>query len=322
MNNLAVRFYDLNPPGGDMQREVIDGLLQSPRTIPPKYFYDRRGSELFEAITETPEYYPFRTELALLEEHGAEMATLLGSDCLLVELGSGSSRKIRLLLDALRPAAYMPVDISRDFLLAAASELAAEYPGLAVHATCADYSRGLELPYSPMELPRAAFFPGSSIGNFEPEQAQQLLQHVARALGPGGHLLIGVDLQKDRGVLNRAYNDAAGYTAAFNLNLLSHINRELGADFDLDGFRHCAWYNDIAERVEMHLVSNTIQQVSIGGQRFSFCRGDTIHTENSYKYTCEGFTQMAKAAGFEPVKIWTDEREYFSVHCLKVKGER
>jgi dimethylhistidine N-methyltransferase len=318
MNDLAVRFYDLNPPATDMLREVLDGLLQSPRRISPKFFYDHRGSQLFEAITETPEYYPFRTELSLLEQHGEEMAALLGSDCLLVELGSGSSRKIRLLLDALRPAAYMPVDISRDFLLEAASELAADYPGLEVHATCADYSRGLELPWSPQGVPRAAFFPGSSIGNFEPAQAKQLLRHVAQALGRGGYLLIGVDLQKDQAVLNRAYNDAAGYTAAFNRNLLEHLNREIGTDFNLHGFRHCAYYNTTAERVEMYLVSRAIQQVSIGGKRISFRRGDTIHTENSYKYTHDGFAALAVAAGFQPVKAWTDERQYFSVHCLRV----
>lgn len=318
MNDLAVRFHDLNPPGTAMLREVLDGLLRKPPMISPKFFYDHRGSELFEAITRTPEYYPFRTELALLERHGAEMAGLLGKESLLVELGSGSSRKIRLLLDALRPAVYMPVDISRDFLLEAASELAADYPAIQVHATCADYSRGLELPRLAQELPRAAFFPGSSIGNFEPAQARQLLQHVARALGRGGHLLIGVDLQKERSVLNRAYNDAAGHTAAFNLNLLAHLNREIGTDFNLAGFRHCAYYNSTAERVEMHLVSCAIQQVNVGGRRISLRRGDTIHTENSYKYTCEGFTQMAKAAGFVPVRVWSDEREYFSVHCLRV----
>lgn len=318
MNGLAVRFYDLNPPGTDMDREVLDGLLQTPRMISPKFFYDHCGSELFEAITRTPEYYPFRTELALLERYGEEMAAALGRDCQLVELGSGSSRKIRLLLDALQPAAYMPVDISRDFLLEAASELAADYPGLEVHAICADYSRGLDLTWSATKLPRAVFFPGSSIGNFEPEQARQLLQHVARALGRGGNLLIGVDLQKDHQILNLAYNDAQGHTAAFNLNILRHLNRELGADFNLEGFRHCACYNSTEERVEMHLVSRTIQQVSIAGHRLSFLRGETIHTENSYKYTYDSFTQLAASAGFEPVKVWMDEKEYFSVHCLRV----
>lgn len=318
MTDLAVRFYDQHPPGTDMYQEVMDGLLRTPRQISPKYFYDRRGSELFEAITETPEYYPFRTEVALLERYGEEMAALLGNDGLLVELGSGAGRKIRLLLDSLRPAAYMPVDICRDFLLEAASALAADYPALEIYATCADFTRALELPPDIREMPRAVFFPGSSIGNFEPPQARQLLRRVARAVGPGGHLLIGVDLQKDHAVLTRAYNDVAGYTAAFNLNLLHHINHALGANFDPDGFRHCAYYNDVAERVEMHLVSRCIQRVTIGERRLCFCRGETIHTENAYKYSYDGFTQLAKSAGFEPIKVWMDEREYFSVHCLRV----
>jgi len=319
MNSLAVHFYDLHPPQTDMRAEVLAGLTQRPRAISPKFFYDRRGSELFEAITETPEYYPTRTELALLERHGEEMAAMLGRAGLLVELGSGSSRKIRLLLDALQPAAYMPVDISRDFLLDAARELAADFPKVQVHATWADYSRGLELPWGPVAMPRAAFFPGSSIGNFEPAQAQRLLQHVAQALGPGGHLLIGVDLQKDPAIIARAYNDAQGLTAAFNLNLLARINRELGADFNLKGFSHHAFYNAAAGRVEMHLQSLARQQVHIARQRIDFHRGDTIHTENSYKYTLDGFRQLAEAAGFAPRRVWTDEGGLFSVHCLQVR---
>lgn len=318
MTYPAVRFYDLHPPQTDMLREVLSGLRHKPPMISPKFFYDQRGSELFEAITETPEYYPFRTELSLLEQHGKEMATLLGSDGLLIELGSGSSRKIRLLLDALQPAAYMPVDISRDFLLQAAGDLAREYPELEVHATCADYSSGLKLPWSPEALPRAAFFPGSSIGNFEPVQAQRLLRHVVQALGSGGHLLIGVDLQKDHAVLRRAYNDEAGITAAFNLNLLTRFNRELEADFDLEKFQHTADYNAEAGRIEMHLISKKEQQVNIGKEKLYFAEGEAIHTENSYKYTVDGFLQLATAAGFELVKSWIDERRYFSVHCLKV----
>jgi dimethylhistidine N-methyltransferase len=246
------------------------------------------------------------------------MAQLLGRGGLLVELGSGSSRKIRLLLDALRPAAYMPVDISRDFLIQAANELAADFPGVAVHATCADYSSGLELPWCPEELPRAAFFPGSSIGNFEPTQARQLLEHVARALGPGGQLLIGVDLQKDPATLNAAYNDAQGLTAAFNSNLLGRINRELGADFDLEAFHHHAFYNGAEGRVEMHLISARAQWVEVAGAQFQFATGEGIHTENSYKYTVEGFHRLAAAAGFAPVRVWTDEDDLFSVHCLRV----
>ena len=318
MSYSAVRFYDLHPPQVDMLREVLEGLRREPPMISPKYFYDQRGSELFEAITETDEYYPFRTELSLLERHGDEMAALLGSDGLLIELGSGSSRKIRLLLDALQPAAYMPVDISRDFLLQAANDLAREYPELEVHATCADYTSGLKLPWSPEELPRAAFFPGSSIGNFEPRQAQRLLHHIAQALGRDGHLLIGVDLRKDARVLKRAYNDAAGITAAFNLNLLQRFNRELDADFDLQRFQHAADYNEASGRVEMHLISRNEQRVDVGGERLYFAEGEAIHTENSYKYTVDGFLQLAREAGFERVKSWLDERHYFSVHCLKV----
>jgi len=318
MNDMAIRFYDLHPPMADLREEVMAGLGRRPRALSPKFFYDRRGSELFEAITETEEYYPTRTELGLLEQHGGEMAALLGSDCLLVELGSGSSRKIRLLLDALSPAAYMPVDISRDFLVEAAKELAADFPGIDVHATCADYSSGLELPWCPEGLPRAAFFPGSSIGNFEPKQARQLLQHVARALGPDGHLLIGVDLQKDPDILNAAYNDAEGLTADFNRNLLRRINRELQGDFDLDTFHHRAFYNAAEGRVEMHLISARSQWVEVAGVPFQFANGEGIHTENSYKYTVEGFHKLAAAAGLDAVEVWTDSSDLFSVHCLRV----
>lgn len=314
----AVHFYDLHPPLEDLREEVLKGLGQQPRRLSPKFFYDRRGSELFEAITQTPEYYPTRTELALLQDHGEKMADLLGRDCLLVELGSGSSRKIRLLLEALRPAVYMPMDISRDFLLDAANALAREFPEVEVHAACADYSRGVELPYAPAELQRAAFFPGSSIGNFEPAQAMQLLRHVAGALGRGGQLLIGVDLQKDTAILDAAYNDADGVTAEFNLNLLARINRELEADFDLDRFRHHAFYNADAGRVEMHLVSEALQQVNVAGRPFRFQAGDAIHTECSYKYTIDGFHRLAAGAGFEPVEVWTDAEDLFSVHCLRV----
>jgi dimethylhistidine N-methyltransferase len=319
MSRLAVRFYDLHPPETDMYAEVLEGLQQMPRSISPKFFYDRRGSELFEAITETAEYYPTRTELSLLAEHGEEMAALLGRECLLLELGSGSSRKIRLLLDALQPYAYMPVDISRTFLRDAARELAAEYPDIQVHAICADYSHGLELPWCPEGVLRAAFFPGSSIGNFEPPQALRLLQHVAHTLGPGGHLLIGVDLQKESAILDRAYNDTAGLTAAFNRNLLVRINRELGADFNPDAFSHHAFYNNAAGRVEMHLISRVRQTVHIGKEHIDFYRGDGIHTENSYKYTIEGFQHLAHDAGFVPVQVWADEDELFSMHCLQVK---
>lgn len=319
MNRLAVRFYDLHPPETDMYVEVLEGLMGMPRSLPPKYFYDRQGSELFEAITRTAEYYPTRTEVSLLERYGDEMAALIGQDGLLVELGSGSSRKIRLLLDALRPSVYMPVDISRDFLRDAARSLAREFPRIQVHAICADYSHALALLPCPKGMQVAAFFPGSSIGNFEPAQARQLLQHVAQAVGPGGHLIIGVDLQKDLAILDRAYNDSEGLTAAFNRNLLSRINRELGADFNPEAFSHHAFYNAAAGRVEMHLISCNRQTVHIGQEHIEFYRGDGIHTENSYKYTIDGFQRLAEEAGFTPTQVWTDEDRLFSVHCLQVR---
>lgn len=317
MNAPIVHFHDLMPPAVNMQREVVGGLSSRPRMIPPKFFYDRRGSELFEAITDTPEYYVTRTELALLERYGDEMAALLGRACLLVELGSGSSRKIRLLLDALQPTAYVPVDISRDFLLDAARSLALDYPTVEIHATCADFSHRLELPKCSKNLARAFFFPGSSIGNFEPYQATGLLSYIATLLGHGGHLLIGVDLQKEAEVLNRAYNDSGGITAAFNLNLLSHINHKLDANFAVDGFEHHAYYNAQAGRVEMHLRSRVEQQVMLGSHNFNFQQGDSIHTENSYKYTLAGFRQIAADAGLKTIKVWTDRDNLFSVHCLR-----
>ncbi len=313
-----LRFYDLHPPAADLRREVLTGLGGDPRAISPKFFYDRRGSHLFEAITDTPEYYPTRTEIGILERCSGEIAELLGERCLLVELGSGSSRKIRLLLDRLQPAAYVPVDISRDFLREAAGELADEYPAVEIHATCADYSRPLELPYCPEHLPRAAFFPGSSIGNFEPAAAERLLANVARSLGPRGRLIVGVDLQKPAALLDAAYNDAEGLTAEFNRNLLRRINRELGADFDADAFEHEAFYNSVAGRVEMHLVSSTAQRVRVDGHSFDFAPGEGIHTENSYKYTVAGFHALAARAGFRAEKVWTDPEQLFSVHCLKV----
>lgn len=318
MNDMTIHFYDLHPPAADLKQEVLQGLSRRPRCLSPKLFYDRRGSELFEAITHTPEYYPTRTELGLFERYGSDMAELLGRDGLLVELGSGSSRKIRLLLDALRPAAYMPVDISREFLIDAANELAAEFPAIAVHALCADYSCGLELPWGPEGMPRAAFFPGSSIGNFEPAEARQLLEHVARALGVGGQLLIGVDLQKDPAILNAAYNDAQGLTAEFNRNILARINRELQADFVLDAFHHRALYNGAEGRMEMHLISARAQWVEVAGVPLQFTTGEGIHTENSYKYTVAGFQRLAAAAGFTPSRVWTDADDLFSVHCLRV----
>jgi dimethylhistidine N-methyltransferase len=294
-------------------------LSHERKRLPPKLFYDQRGSRLFDAITELPEYYPTRTEIQILRDHGAEMADRLGRDNVLIELGSGSSLKIQILLDALRPRVYVPVDISKAHLLESAQALAERFPALAIRAACADYSGPFELPLESEWKELAAFFPGSSIGNFDPHEARAFLKRVARVLGPGGRLLIGVDLRKDRSILNAAYNDAQGVTAAFNLNLLARINRELGADFDLDAFGHRAFFDERESRIEMHLVSLADQRVRIGGHVFDFRRSESIHTENSYKYGIDDFQRLARAAGLVSEQVWTDEHALFSVHCLRVE---
>lgn len=313
-----VRFYDYHPTSADLRDEVLRGLSRTPKRLSPKLFYDRRGSQLFDAITELPEYYPTRTEIGLLEAHGAEMADRLGRENVLIELGSGSSLKIQTLLAALTPAVYLPVDISKEHLLASANALAERFPGLKIRAACADYSGPFRLPLEPGWTNLAAFFPGSSIGNFDPPEARALLERVARVLGRGGRLLIGVDLRKDPAILNAAYNDAQGVTAAFNLNLLARINRELGADFDLDAFAHKAFFNAGASRIEMHLESLADQAVRIAGREIAFRRGETIHTECSYKYGIADFQSLARDAGFEAEQVWTDPQRLFSVHCLRV----
>lgn len=313
-----IEFYDLHPPLANLKEEVLNGLSSQPKAISPKFFYDQYGSQLFDQITELPEYYPARTEMGILKEHSHEMASLLGEECLLLELGSGSSQKIRLLLDALQPAAYMPMDISKAHLLESSQTLATDYPELEIHATCVDYSDDFQLPYCPEQTPKAAFFPGSSIGNFEPPQAQEVLQRVSQLLGQDGALSIGIDLKKEAQRLNAAYNDAQGVTAAFNLNLLTRINRELEADFDLSCFKHHAFYNEKQGRVEMHLVSNTPQEVNVDKQTFAFSEGESIHTENSYKYTVEQFQNLATKANFQAEQVWIDSDQLFSVHCLRV----
>ncbi|MCG6864007.1 MAG: L-histidine N(alpha)-methyltransferase [Thiogranum sp.] len=315
--NGSIHFYDYHPPVADIKAEVLGGLSKRPKQIPPKYFYDQRGSQLFDAITELPEYYPTRTELNILEANGEQIAEFLGDDCLLMELGSGSSRKIRVLLDALRPAAYVPLDISRDHLLSSAKALAKDYPHLDVHAACTDYSTEFELPELPGQLRRAAFFPGSSIGNFEPAEACALMRRVGAHLGQDGRLLIGVDLKKDNAILHAAYNDAQRLTAAFNLNLLQRINRELGGDFDLERFEHRAFFNEQAGRVEMHLLSRGPQQVMVAGSPIAFAAGESLHTENSYKYDIAEFQALAASSGFVAERVWTDDQQLFSVHCLR-----
>jgi len=310
-------FHDLEPAVEEFRAAVLGGLSGPQKRIPSKFFYDAEGSRLFDEICGLAEYYPTRTETGILRRHADEIAQSIGPDATLVEFGSGSSAKIRILLDALNSlAAYVPIDISRDHLLAAARTLADEYDGLAVVPVCADYSGPVVLPPN---LPRhrlAGFFPGSTIGNFAPAQAAAFLKQVATLLGPGSGLLIGVDLQKDPAILNAAYNDANGVTAAFNRNLLARINRELEGDFQLDGFAHHADYNTARACVEMHLIARRHQFVTIAGQKFEFQHGETIHTEDSHKYTLESFHALAGAAGWRAEAVWSDPDRLFSVHYL------
>lgn len=298
----------------DFARDLIAGLHEQPRQVSPKYFYDSAGSALFERICELPEYYPTRTEMGILQTRAHEMAECIGRQADIVEFGAGASRKIRLLLNHLQaPQRFLPVDISGEHLHEAAGGLRRDYPGLRVEPVAADFTQGLNLP--PALGRRVGFFPGSSIGNFEPDAARTLLRRMAGWL-QGGGLLIGVDLVKHPDELHAAYNDAQGVTAAFNKNLLARANRELGADFELSAFDHYAFYQPQLQRIEMHLLSRARQTVRFCGQRFEFEQGQSLHTENSYKYTLESFEALARSAGFEPAAVWTDTDQRFSVHWL------
>lgn len=299
---------------GEFAHAMQLALAEPPRRISPKWFYDAEGSRLFDAICELPEYYPTRTELALLDRHGHDIARRIGPGAEIVEFGAGSLRKVRLLLDALeKPASFLPIDISADHLLAAAAQLQRDRPGLAVRPLAGDFTRSLALP--PASGPRVGFFPGSSIGNFAPDEALTLLQRMAGWLDGG--LLIGVDLVKDPDLLHAAYNDAQGMTARFNRNLLARANAELGADFELSRWAHSAFYHPTLQRIEMHLVSRSEQSVQLCGQVFTLAEGDSIHTENSYKYTVPGFQRLAERAGFTPEAVWVDGRRWFALHWLR-----
>ena len=319
MNNNAVKFHNLSPQEQNFHDDVIKGLTDKPRKIPPKYFYDQRGSELFDQICEQPEYYPTRTEIDLLQYYAREIAERIGPDCVLVELGSGASEKARLLFDALKPAGYMGVDISKEFLLDATSKLATDYPWLEVHAVCADFSQVLEIPKH-YEQQHVAFYPGSSIGNFDHDEAVKFMEQVATMLGSGGKFLVGVDLKKDEAILNAAYNDAAGVTAAFNLNLLERMKSELGAQIEDGAFAHQAFYNESDGRIEMHLVCTRNTRLVIDNKPFAFHLGDSIHTENSYKYTLDEFQKLADRAGFDVEEVWTDRKQFFSLQLLSVSN--
>jgi dimethylhistidine N-methyltransferase len=317
--NVQARIARREPAIPDTQfaRDVLAGLAARPKRLPPKYFYDEAGSRLFEQITELPEYYPTRTELGILTAHAPEIARLLPSNSALIEFGSGSFRKARILLDAAPTiAAYVPVDISSQMLGQEAAELRRDYPRLAVLPVSADFTQPFRLPPTVARLPHTGFFPGSTIGNFEPHEASAFLRHAGRMLGAGAILIIGIDLVKDTNVLNAAYDDSLGVTAKFNLNLLTRINRELEGTFDLDNFCHQAFYNIERRRVEMHLASRKRQTVSVCGRSFGFRAGETIHTESSYKYTVESFVALARGSGWTPLAAWSDAQGYFSVQAL------
>ena len=303
------RFYE----------DVVKGLSAAQKSLPCKYFYDDAGCQLFEAICRTPEYYVTRTEMQLLNAHAAEIAALIGPGAQLIEFGGSASTKARVVLDAMdTPAAYVPIDVCTAGIYTEMQALSARYPGLDVRPVTADFTQSFDIPETRTAARRVGFFPGSTIGNFAPTDAGAFLRHCARLLGRGGLMIIGVDLKKSSRLLDEAYNDAGGVTAAFNLNLLQRINRELKANFDLDAFTHHANFNAAKSRIEMHLYSLAFQSVCIRGHQFSFTPGEAIHTENSYKYEVGEFLALAREGGYAPLRTWRDADNLFSVHCLEV----
>lgn len=309
MTKLSVRI-------SRMLEEVLQGLQKPQKTLPSKYFYDKRGSELFEQICELDEYYPTRTELSIMRENMDEITDQLGAKIQLIELGSGSSLKTRLLISHLKELhSYVPVDISEDFLADVAENIQAEYPSLNVIPVAADYTQPFELPETDLDTRRIAYYPGSTIGNFTKEQAAEFIALIGGLVGENGGLLIGFDLLKNKETLIEAYDDAKGVTAEFNKNILWRINRELDANFDPDAFEHKAIFNEDKSRIEMHLVSQKDQVVDIMGTAIHFSKGETIHTENSHKYSLESFREIT-APHFHPIKTWTDEDEMFAVQFL------
>ncbi|HTT97834.1 MAG TPA: L-histidine N(alpha)-methyltransferase [Rhizomicrobium sp.] len=319
MSSAAIAYRDVlqleRLPRGEFADALVSGLRKSPKELPCKFFYDETGSALFDRICELPEYYPTRTEIGLLKRHAAEFAALMGKSVDLVEFGAGSLQKVGYLLDALdTPHSYVPIDISGDYLNTMAARLRSAKPDLAVHPIVADFTKPLRLSVSGAR--RIGFFPGSTIGNFTHMDAFGFLERAARLLRGGG-LLIGVDLIKDPAILHAAYNDTAGVTALFNKNILVRANREIGAGFNLDSFAHYAPYNPIEQRIEMHLISLKKQTVDLSGVPVSFAEGETIHTENSHKYSVDGFRALASSAGFIPKAVWLDDEELFSLHWLE-----
>ena len=314
-------FYDFEPAVADMKEEVLEGLTAESKYLSPKYFYDMEGSRLFEKITQLDEYYLTRTEMSLFDSHLSEVSARVGEDLCLIEYGSGSSKKIRKLLEQLSVRAYVPIDISNTHLQENARALHRDFPHLDVFPVCADITQPFELPPGTRGLTRLGFFPGSSIGNFEPQQAQRFLAVIREEIGQGGVLLIGVDRKKPVDVLERAYDDEKGVTAAFNLNVLRHINHRLDTDFDLSGFEHEARYDEVEGCVKMYLVSKRHQVVEVDGSKIEFEAGECVHTENSYKYHPGEFLELANSAGFALEAEWSDSKGWFSLFLLKGVGQ-
>jgi dimethylhistidine N-methyltransferase len=312
-------YFDCQPAREDARAELLRALRATPKSVPAKYFYDQRGSELFEVITRLPEYYLTRTEMGLFERHATEIAEVVGRDCALVEYGSGSSAKVRRLLETARPTAYVPVDISREHLEQTARELHLDFPWLNVYPTCADITTEFELPAPVQELDKVGFFPGSSIGNFDPEIAAAFLKNVAATLGRGSHLILGVDRKKDASILEAAYNDTAGVTAAFNLNLLNNLSSLLQAEFAPENFDHYAHYDAAKGCIAMFLEATVEHEVVVGEERIHFDAGERLHTENSYKYDPDELEEVARAGSYEPVDMWTDAQQLFSVFVLRAQ---
>ena len=314
----TVTFHDYQPEELSLEDAVIEGLSQLQKTIPPKFFYDERGSNLFDEICLQPEYYPPTVELEMLKQYVDEIAQLTGQGRILIEPGAGSAVKVRILLDHLKPAAFIPMDISFCHLKSASLALSEQYPWLPIHAACVDFSHSLPIPEQAPVGQRLLFFPGSSIGNFNHKEARQFLRMIHDALGQGGMVLIGVDTKKNEQVLNAAYNDKAGVTAEFNLNLLHRMRNELGMNLNPEDFEHNAFYNAVEGRIEMHLVSKRDQQIALNGHQFRFRAGETLHTENSYKYTPDEFLSLAANSGFKEVAHWVDKDALFAIYLLAV----
>lgn len=319
MNSLNPKFsfHNFQPELESFREAVLEGLSHQQKRIPPKFFYNETGSILFESILEQPEYYIPNKEKEILRQYSHELAELIKPDAVLIEPGSGSCEKVQLLLEPLHPSAYVPMDISADFLMQSAYDMSRKFPWLNIVAACLDFTQEMILPRGVPQGRRIVFIPGSSLGNFDPLEVQLFLCGIHRLIGKGGGLLVGIDRKKDQAILNAAYNDAAGVTAAFNLNLLDRINTEIGGTFNPDNFEHYAYYNDRRSRIEMHLVSLADQQVNISGKNFHFHKGESIHTENSYKYSPEEFINLAYTGGFNHHKTWSDEDAYFSIYFFE-----